>query len=221
MGPPAPDDPPLEFPVLLEFPAVLLVLKQPVSPAAPTAANVLFRNFLRPVSLLSRRIRMNDDCYQPIYNFSSVATAVSATGMKYQSLLPATTMYETGREDTEQPRTTRFNSCVSGVVSWVSGLAGRRPATLPHCGETTVWKNGYRTDRLLAVLITEDGFDEITVEIQRYQCSACRCPYDSDILELFYEELEYAKPVFDLCLFRAATNPFHACERIPRTALST
>jgi len=31
---------------------------------------------------------------------------------------------------------------------------------------------------------------------------------------VFYKDCEYAKPVVDLCLFHAAENPFHACERI-------
>ena len=101
--------------------------------------------------------------------------------------------------------------------SWFRGFQGQRvgdPRPCPKCGETTVWKNGYRTDRLFAILITEDGFDEITVEIQRYQCSECRYSHDGDISEWFYEDCDYAKPVIDLCLFHAAGNPFHACERI-------
>ncbi|GAA0262613.1 hypothetical protein [Halobacterium noricense] len=106
---------------------------------------------------------------------------------------------------------------IHAFQSWFRGFQGQRvgdPRPCPKCGETTVWKNGYRTDRLFAILITEDGFDEITVEIQRYQCSECRHSYDGDIGELFYEDCEYAKPVVDLCLFHAAKNPFHACERI-------
>jgi transposase-like protein len=106
---------------------------------------------------------------------------------------------------------------IHAFQNWFRGFQGQRvgdPRPCPKCGETTVWKNGYRTDRLFAILITEDGFDEITVEIQRYQCSECRHSYDGDSSEWFYEDCEYAKPVVDLCLFHVAENPFHACERI-------
>jgi len=115
-----------------------------------------------------------------------------------------------------------LNSLVPrGIVrasqNWFRGFQGQRvgdPRPCPHCGETTVWKNGYRTDRIFAILITDDGFDEITVEIQRYQCSCCRHSFDGDSSEWFYEDCDYAKPVVDLCLFHAAKNPFHPCERI-------
>ena len=69
-------------------------------------------------------------------------------------------------------------------------------------------------NKTFAVLITEDGFDEIAVEIQRYQYSECRYSYDGDISEWFYEDYDYPKPVVDLCLFHATENLFHACERI-------
>ena len=101
----------------------------------------------------------------------------------------------------------------TGFVDFrASGLETRGP--VPSAVKPRSGKNGYRTDRLFAILITEDGFDEITVEIQRYQCSECRHSYDGDSSEWFYEDCEYAKPVVDLRLFHAAENPFHACERI-------
>lgn len=74
---------------------------------------------------------------------------------------------------------------IRAFQSWFRGFQGQRvgdPRPCPKCSETTVWKNGYRTDRLFAILITEDGFDEITVEIQRYQCSECRHSYDGALL---------------------------------------
>ena len=42
---------------------------------------------------------------------------------------------------------------------WFRGFHGQRVGDLPcpNCSETAVWENGYRTDRLFAVLIAEDG----------------------------------------------------------------
>jgi transposase-like protein len=122
--------------------------------------------------------------------------------------------------DARNGRKTLNSLAPHGIVrpshSWfqVSGPAGRRPRLCSHCGGTTVWKNSYRTDRIFAILITGDDFDGITVEIQRYQCSGCRHSFDGDSSEWFYEDCDYAKPVVELCLFHAAKNPFHACERI-------
>jgi hypothetical protein len=44
-----------------------------------------------------------------------------------------------------------------------SGSATRDPRPCPHCGETTVWKNGYRTNRLLAVLIASPARVSVAV----------------------------------------------------------
>ena len=95
---------------------------------------------------------------------------------------------------------------IHAIHRWFRGLQGQ--LTLSEVWRNhTIWKNGYRTDRLFAVLITEDGFEEVTVEIQCYQCSQCQLAYDGDTAKLFYEGCEYTKPVVDFCLFHAAKNP--------------
>jgi hypothetical protein len=67
---------------------------------------------------------------------------------------------------------------IRAIHGWFRGFQGQQvgdPRPCPNCGETAVWKDGYRTDWLFAVLITEDGFEEVTVKIQRYQCSVQAC----------------------------------------------
>jgi putative phosphoribosyl transferase len=93
-------------------------------------------------------------------------------------------------------------------------LAEPRPCL--HCGQTDYHKHDTRP-RTFAVLVTEDGFEEVTVAVQRYWCKRCEQPVDSDMFELFYEDCLYGKPIVDLCLYHAAKNPFNRVERILHT----
>lgn len=63
----------------------------------------------------------------------------------------------------------------------------------------------------------EDGFEEITIAVQRYWCKHCEKPFDANISELFYEECLSGNPIVDLCLYPAAENPFNRVERILHT----
>jgi hypothetical protein len=90
------------------------------------------------------------------------------------------------------------------------------PRPCPHCGQTDYYKHDTRP-RTFAVLVTEDGFEEVTVSVQRYWCKRCEQPVDSDMSELFYEDCLYGKPIVDLCLYHAAKNPFNRVERIIHT----
>jgi endogenous inhibitor of DNA gyrase (YacG/DUF329 family) len=91
-----------------------------------------------------------------------------------------------------------------------------KPRPCPDCGKTDYHKHDTRP-RLFAVLITEDGFEEVTVAVQRYWCKHCGKSVDSDMAELFYEGCLYGKSIVDLCLYYATENPFNAVERIFHT----
>jgi len=91
-----------------------------------------------------------------------------------------------------------------------------KPRPCPHCGGIDYHKHDTRSRRF-AVLITEDGFEDVTVSIQRYWCKQCEKPVDADLSELFYEDCLYGKPIVDLCLYHAAENPFNRVERILHT----
>jgi len=85
----------------------------------------------------------------------------------------------------------------------------------PACGSTNLRKNGYqRASKTFARLVTEDGFEEVGLEVQQYECTECGRSFQGDLSERFYEGCEYAKPIVDLCRFHAADHPYSACERI-------
>ena len=70
--------------------------------------------------------------------------------------------------------------------------------TAPHCGQTDYHKHDTRP-RIFAVLGTEDGFEEVTVSVQRYWCKRCEQPVDSDMSELFYEDCLYGSDGMKAC----------------------
>lgn len=67
------------------------------------------------------------------------------------------------------------------------GMRLVEPRPCSDCGNSEYHKHGTRT-RMFAVLITENGFEEIPVVVQRYWCKHCEKPFDADMFELFYED---------------------------------
>jgi len=108
-----------------------------------------------------------------------------------------------------------IRSIHDGIRSY-EGTRLAEPRPCPDCGNTDYHKHDTRT-RIFAVLITEDGFEEVPVTVQRYWCKDCEKPVDADMSELFYEECLYGKPIVDLCLYHSAQNPFNRVERILHT----
>jgi transposase-like protein len=87
----------------------------------------------------------------------------------------------------------------------------------PNCGSEAFRKNGYQNERkTVARLVTDDGIEDVGVEVQQYQCTDCGRSFQGDLSELFYEECAYAKPVVDLCRYHAAGRSASACERTIR-----
>ena len=89
------------------------------------------------------------------------------------------------------------------------------PRPCPNCDSTNLRKNGYQqAAKTFARLVTRNGFEEVGLEVQQYECKDCGHSFQGDLSEHFYENCEYAKPIVDLCRFHAADNSYHACERI-------
>lgn len=85
----------------------------------------------------------------------------------------------------------------------------------PGCDSTDSRKNGYqRAAKTFARLVTEDGFEEVGLEVQQYECRECGRSFQGDLSEHFYEGCEYAQPIVDLCRFHAETYSYNACERL-------
>jgi len=87
------------------------------------------------------------------------------------------------------------------------------PRPCPECGELDYQKHDTR-DRIDAKLITEDGYEAVAVNYQRYWCTNCEKPVTADRSELFYDGCSYDRPIVNLCLYIAAENPFIRVERI-------
>ena len=108
---------------------------------------------------------------------------------------------------------------IHAIHDGLRGYEGTRldkPRSCPHCGEIDYHKHDSRSRRF-AVLITEDGFENVTVSVQRYWCKQCKKPVDADLSELFYDDCLYGKPIVDLYLYHAAENPLNRIERILHT----
>ena len=106
-----------------------------------------------------------------------------------------------------------FITAIHDQLRQYGGTRLGKPRPCPHCESRQHRKNGYQ-DRTFARLITDEGFERITVNVQLYECTNCGSRFQGDVSELFYEDCHYAKPIVDLCLFHAAENPFNAVERI-------
>lgn len=94
---------------------------------------------------------------------------------------------------------------------------GRRvgePRPCPACESTEHRKNGYqRAAKTFARLVTEDGFEEVGLEVQQYECTACGRSFQGDLSRFFYDGCEYAKPIVDLAVFHAAGDSYEGVER--------
>lgn len=95
---------------------------------------------------------------------------------------------------------------------------GRRvgdPRPCPGCDSTDHRKNGYqRAAKTFARLVTETGFEEVGLEVQQYECTACGRSFQGDLSAYFYDGCRYARPIVDLAVFHAANNSYQATERL-------
>ena len=85
------------------------------------------------------------------------------------------------------------------------------PPACPDCKsvERTRWD---WEKRLFCIIITERGFQDISVRVKRYKCKTCGRVYPSRAP--FYPDCIYASPVVDACLYLASGNTFCSVEHI-------
>ncbi len=105
------------------------------------------------------------------------------------------------------------HSIHDGIRSY-EGTQLAKPRPCPHYRGSDYRKHDSRPRRF-AVLITEDGFEDVTVTIQRYWCKQYEKRVDAEMSERFYEDCLYCKPIVDLWLYHASENLFNRSKRIP------
>lgn len=77
------------------------------------------------------------------------------------------------------------------------------PRPCPDCGERDYRKHDF-VERTFAVLLTDDGPEEVTVRYRRFRCRSCDRTVPADLSDLFYEDCRYGRPIVDLCVRLAA-----------------
>ncbi len=111
----------------------------------------------------------------------------------------------------------QFVRAIHNRLREFDGMRVGDPRTCPSCGSDDYRKNGYQSQKkTFARLITDDGIEDVGVEVQLYECKQCGGSYQGDISEQFYEGCEYARPIVDLALFHAAGLNYSDCERALR-----
>ncbi|WP_302081842.1 hypothetical protein [Salinibaculum rarum] len=94
------------------------------------------------------------------------------------------------------------------------GMRAGEERPCPGCSSTSTRKNGYQAaGKTFARLVTDEGFEEITLEVQQYECKSCGRSFQGDLSEFFYDDCAYARPVVDLCRFHAVDESYQAVER--------
>jgi len=82
----------------------------------------------------------------------------------------------------------------------------------PSCGSSHVVRFDW-AKRVFCKVIPEDGvFKDVVVLVKRFICRACGARFYAEAP--FYEKCFYGKPIVDLCLALASSNPFNRVETI-------
>ena len=81
----------------------------------------------------------------------------------------------------------------------------------PRCGSTRIVRLG-RKEKVLATVITDEGFREIRVKLQKYRCNECRYYFVSN--GPFYKDTMYGKPIVDTALMLGMSMPANAAEKV-------
>ena len=92
-----------------------------------------------------------------------------------------------------------LRDAVQMKLRWYHGTRLTKSRPCPDCGEENYRKHDFE-DRIFAILITEDGFEEITVKQRRFWCNNCQQTVSADRSSLFYDDCLYGKPIVNLCL---------------------
>jgi hypothetical protein len=97
------------------------------------------------------------------------------------------------------------------ILLQLHGKLYQDPPPCPGCG-SEVRRRHDKRPRLFATVITEEGFQQVTVWVKRYRCKGCGRTYRSR--SPFYPGCVYGNLVVDTCLYLAAANPFCRVEAV-------
>lgn len=92
-----------------------------------------------------------------------------------------------------------LDDAVRMKLRWYHGTRLDESRPCPDCGEENYRKHDFE-DRIFAILITEDGFEEVKIEHRRFWCKTCEQTFSTDLSSHFYEDCMYGKPIVNLCL---------------------
>jgi endogenous inhibitor of DNA gyrase (YacG/DUF329 family) len=81
----------------------------------------------------------------------------------------------------------------------------------PRCGNEKSWAYD-KKKKIFCKLITEGGFEDITITLVTRECSRCRKVFYPK--SPYYPGCSYGKPLIDFILFLAAKNPYNRVENI-------
>jgi len=109
----------------------------------------------------------------------------------------------------------RFVHAVHDQLLRYDGMRAGSERPCPGCAATSLRKNGYQAaGKTFARLVTDDGFEVVTLEVQLYECKQCGRSFQGDLTEFFYAGCAYARPIVDLCLFHVVDHSYQSVERI-------
>lgn len=123
----------------------------------------------------------------------------------------------------EEPNEKRLDPAVSPLfigtvhdkLREYDGTRAGKTRPCPACGSSELRKNGYqRASKTFARLVTDDGFEEVSLEVQQYECKECNRSFQGDLSEFFYEGCSYAKPIVDLAVSYTTDNSYNRTERL-------
>ena len=72
---------------------------------------------------------------------------------------------------------------------------------------------GWFTKTFCTVITERGGFEDVNIRVRRYRCNRCKHTFLASDAP-FYEGCSYGKPIVDLCLALAASNPYNRVESI-------
>jgi hypothetical protein len=82
----------------------------------------------------------------------------------------------------------------------------------PRCKSDHVVGFGWLSRTFCTTITERGGFEDVNVRVRRYLCRRCKHTFLAD--SPFYDGCNYGKPIVDLCLALAASNPYNRVESI-------
>ncbi len=83
----------------------------------------------------------------------------------------------------------------------------------PRCKSDHVVGFGWLPKTFCTIITERGGFEDVNIRVRRYLCMHCKHTFLATDAP-FYDRCKYGKPVVDLCLALAASNPYNRVESI-------